>query len=191
MKHAEIIQALIDKNDYQSYLEIGCRDDHTFNAVQIAHKVGVDPEKGGTHKMTSDEFFAQNTEKFDIIFIDGDHREEQVYKDIVNAMNTIAQNGIIVVHDLLPSSEVMQAVPRQQKIWTGDGWKAFVKLRQRRRSWEMCVIDTDYGVGLIRKGTGLMLNKFPETELTWQNFVQAKNVWMNTISVGNFKNNWL
>lgn len=41
----------------------------TFEVV-----VGVDPLLGGTHRMTSDAFFAANTEHFDLIFIDGLHQ---------------------------------------------------------------------------------------------------------------------
>ena len=36
--------------------------------------VGVDPLLGGTHRMTSDAFFAANADAFDLIFIDGLHQ---------------------------------------------------------------------------------------------------------------------
>ena len=32
--------------------------------------------------MTSDEFFKQNINKFDFIYVDGDHAKDQVYKDL-------------------------------------------------------------------------------------------------------------
>ena len=45
--------------------------------------IGVDPMSGGTHRMTSDEFFRRNREqwhyKFDLVFIDGLHEVSRVW----------------------------------------------------------------------------------------------------------------
>ena len=42
-----------------NYLEIGIADNNNFNSIPLPlkNKIGVDPAVGGTHKMTSDEFF--------------------------------------------------------------------------------------------------------------------------------------
>ena len=50
-------------------------------------------------KNTSDEFFLNNKEMFDIIYIDGWHEAPQVYKDINNSWNTLNINGIIICDD--------------------------------------------------------------------------------------------
>ena len=44
------------------YLEIGVFQDTVFNSIPLTldKKIGVDPVKGGTHRMTSDEFFKIN-----------------------------------------------------------------------------------------------------------------------------------
>jgi len=73
-----IVQDIIDKKKYKSYLEIGCFDDELFNVVKIEYKVGVDPVTGGTIRLTSDQFFNSNKENFDCVFIDGLHTYEQV-----------------------------------------------------------------------------------------------------------------
>ena len=39
----------------------------------LKKKIGVDPVSGGNLRMTSDHFFKENKEKFDLIFIDGLH----------------------------------------------------------------------------------------------------------------------
>jgi hypothetical protein len=39
------------------YLEIGCASNKLFDSVYSLQKTGVDPESGGTHRMTSDDFF--------------------------------------------------------------------------------------------------------------------------------------
>jgi len=53
----DLIQFLINKYDYSTYLEIGCDKDQSFSKIKISHKVGVDPISGGTIRKTSDEFF--------------------------------------------------------------------------------------------------------------------------------------
>ena len=50
-------------------------------------------------KNTSDEFFMQNKEKFDLIYIDGWHEAPQVYKDINNSWDSLNINGIIICDD--------------------------------------------------------------------------------------------
>ena len=43
-----IVQDIIQKKNYKSYLEIGCFDDELFNHIKCEQKVGVDPVSGGT-----------------------------------------------------------------------------------------------------------------------------------------------
>jgi predicted O-methyltransferase YrrM len=50
-------------------------------------------------KMTSDEFFASNSEKFDFIYVDGDHKASSVLKDGLNAVHCIEDGGIIAFDD--------------------------------------------------------------------------------------------
>ena len=53
----EIIQKIIDRKNYKDYLEIGCDNDENFSKINVQNKIGVDPLKGGTLRMTSDDFF--------------------------------------------------------------------------------------------------------------------------------------
>eukprot|EP01034_Spumella_vulgaris_P033322 gene33322-41120_t len=79
-------------SSYSKYLEIGTESDYLFSPAStwFAHAVGVDPNKGGTLRMTSDAFFDQNNEYFDLIFIDGLHEAHQVYRDIQNSLKWLA-----------------------------------------------------------------------------------------------------
>ena len=61
----EVIQNIINKQKYKDYLEIGCDNDENFSKVIIENKIGVDPLKGGTLRMTSDNFFKENKKTFD------------------------------------------------------------------------------------------------------------------------------
>lgn len=88
---------------------------------------------------------------------------------------------------MLPSSKQTQEVPRKQNAWTGDCWKAWVKLRSLRSDLTMCVVNTDHGCGIIKFGKQKTINL--DKELTYENFVQNKNEWMNIISLENFIRN--
>jgi hypothetical protein len=139
----------------QSYLEIGCYRDDNFNILKQLHErsVGVDPEIGGTLRMTSDEFFQQNNEKFDLIFIDGDHNSEQVWKDITDSLMILNDGGTVVIHDLNPRIEDRQLPFDQVKnrnVWLGDGWRAAVAMRLLS-DYEIVIVDIDLGCGVIRK----------------------------------------
>lgn len=118
-----ILQA--NENENPTYLEIGYGDGKHYQGIQAKDKICVDPNSSaaGVHKMTSDDFFAQNAAKFDVVFIDGEHNAAQVEKDLINAYNNLNKGGAVILHDCNPHNEGMQAVPRAQREWTGDVWK--------------------------------------------------------------------
>jgi len=146
----EILKKIIKKQNYKSYLEIGCDNNENFSEIIIENKVGVDPLKGGTLRMTSDEFFINNKKKFDIIFLDGLHTYEQTIKDIDNSLKFINEKGVIVIHDCLPKKIWNQIVPRIYGHWNGDVWKAIVHSRTYIQA-ETYTCMADHGLGMIFK----------------------------------------
>ena len=146
----DIVQNIIKKKNYKKYLEIGCFDDELFNYVNCEKKVGVDPVSGGTIRKTSDQFFSDNADYFDCIFIDGLHEYKQVRKDILNSLRFLNQGGIILLHDCLPNNYFEQAIPRCQWTWNGDVWKAIVESRKSREI-DVYTCYADYGIGVIIK----------------------------------------
>lgn len=158
MNRVEIINELIKRFNYNSYLEIGVQNGLCFNAIKVSDKVGVDPDAKVfvEYKMTSDDFFLNNKKTFDIIFIDGLHEAEQVYKDIINSLNCLNPNGTIVCHDMNPKTELAQKVPRESKVWNGDCWKAFFMIKKQYPNLEAFTIDTDHGCGIIRNNTNIV-----------------------------------
>lgn len=186
MNRIEIINLLIKKNNYKSYLEIGCQSDVCFSSIKCENKVGVDPQSGGTFRGTSDDFFKQNTGKFDVIFIDGLHYAHQVLSDIKNSLLVLNEGGIIVCHDMLPTSEESQRVPRETKVWYGNCWKAFFHLRSNK-DLAMFTIDTDCGCGIIKKGKQAPLPKVELATLTYTDFEMYKHTYMSIVSVDQFK----
>ena len=53
----DLVNYLIDKNEYKYYLEIGCDKNQLFSKINLDEKVGVDPYSGGNIRKTSDDFF--------------------------------------------------------------------------------------------------------------------------------------
>lgn len=204
MNRIELIQSLIDKNKYSRYLEIGVRDGECFNAIKCEHKEGVDPDPNSraTIWKTSDDYFSGimkkitstdpplAVEKFDIIFIDGLHHADQVEKDIANSLACLNEGGTIVMHDCLPTSKFMQEIPMTtQQEWTGNTWMAYLKLRVTRPDLTMHVVDTDWGLGIIRYGKQELvpLGILP----SYEQFDVNRKEWMNVISVEQFKELYL
>jgi len=180
----DLIQFLINKYDYSTYLEIGCDKDQSFSQIKISHKVGVDPISGGTIRKTSDEFFKNNKEKFDIIFIDGLHHYEQVIVDINNALSVLNDNGHILVHDCLPRTIAHQAIPRYRGSWNGDVWKSIVELRTKKYL-DVFTCEIDFGVGIIQKKINsnlleLKIDNFKN--LKFKDYYHRNKEFMNVIS---------
>jgi hypothetical protein len=146
----EIVQNIIDLKNYKSYLEIGTFKDELFASINCNKKIGVDPVSGGNIRKTSDKFFLENKEKFDLIFIDGLHHYNQVKKDIANSIMVLNNKGIILIHDCMPKDYYYQAVPRCQYEWNGDTWKAFMEFRTKENIDAYCCY-ADQGIGVILK----------------------------------------
>jgi hypothetical protein len=191
MKRTEIINALIQKYGYKSYLEVGTQDPTSnFDKINVEYKVSIDPFPRGevTFVGTSDEYFESIADdvKYDIIFIDGLHHDDQVLKDIENALNHLSENGIIVCHDCLPATELMQVRDIHDGEWTGDVWKAIAHLRIERIDLDIKVVDTDYGCGIIRRGTNIPYEPNVENYKTYSYYSTHKYKMLNVISPEQF-----
>lgn len=184
-----LINYLIEIKDYSSYLEIGCDQNQLFSKIKIKNKLGVDPVSGGNIRKTSDEFFKNNIEKFDIVFIDGLHHYHQVKRDILNSLKFLNNDGIILVHDCLPDSLSKQAVPRYKMSWNGDVWKAIVDLRQDG-NLEIYTLKIDQGIGVIKKikNTNILTLKKNPLKLKFKDFYFNYREYMRLIDLNEFKN---
>ena len=180
----DIVKSIIDKKKYNSYLEIGTFKDELFNKINCKYKVGVDPVSGGNVRKTSDDFFKTNSQKFDLIFIDGLHHYKQVKKDIINSLNALNDKGIILMHDCLPKDYYYQAVPRSQYVWNGDTWKAFLEFRVKDYVDSYCCY-ADQGIGVILKRKNknkLNLNIQNFERFNFNNFASNYKEYLNLIN---------
>ena len=180
----QIIQEIILKKQYKTYLEIGCFAGEVFNKIKIEKKIGVDPVSGGTIKKTSDDFFKNNQEKFDCIFIDGLHEFEQVKRDINNSIKYLNNDGVILLHDCLPNNVYDQAMPRCQYNWNGNVWKAIVECRTRNDiDVYTCYADNGIGVIFNRKNSDrLNLNMDDFSKLNFKDYFHNHKKFMKIIT---------
>ena len=202
MQRYDIINFLIEKNSYKTYLEIGINHGNNYERIKCSSKVGVEPDRSKYKNntvfyMTSDEYFEKYcNQKFDIIFIDGLHLENQVDKDVENSLKFLSDNGTIVVHDCNPPTiyhareDYRNFSTPAKKSWNGTVWRSIVKLRTSRDDLEIYVIDTDWGCGIIRKNNSGISNKFNDfsTEkcLDWELFNNKRASILNLIQVSDF-----
>lgn len=148
-----------------TYLEIGVENGYTFSRVTSKDKTGVDPDPitkdTRVLQVTSDEFFATNTKKYDRIFIDGMHQSDYVRRDFNNAIQCLNENGIIFIDDIYPLTEREQykipikhvyekGILKYREPWTGDVWKIIyylVKNHKEDINFELFTHHNYRGVG--------------------------------------------
>lgn len=148
--------------DGVNYLEIGIENARTFYNVRAAQKIGVDPfplisteelpEGTRILCMKSDDFFKQNTQEFDLAFVDGLHTWDQTYKDIVNSLNSGSTNMALLVDDVVPCDPYAalrdqvecQVEKREHGIannfWMGDVYKVMAILSKYHPELSYCTI---------------------------------------------------
>ena len=118
-KRTEVINKILSKKSNDTvYLEIGVRNpEDNFYSVKSSLKYSVDPglevkTNKADFKLTSDEFFKQLRAgkilskdcRFDVIFIDGDHKDPTVSSDIFNSLKIISKEGFIIIDDIIDKS---------------------------------------------------------------------------------------
>ena len=165
---------------------------------------------GEIFKMTSDEFF--NTEipyldekgnvksvtlrkdnsiicRYDIIFIDGLHERGQVLRDMRNAFTCLNEGGVVIMHDCNPPKEA-HTKEGIDGCWTGDVYKAMLDIRNSPQC-DAYVIDTDWGVGVVRPVHELKKKDITDIEhynalYDWEYFDHARKQLLGLVDISTF-----
>ncbi len=150
LHYRDVINFLISKFQYKSYLELGVRDpNNTFNKIECELKEGVDinPSARATYTMSTDEFFSTvgKNKTWDIIFIDADHNKDQVLVDFENSLARLSENGTIVMDDVNPTQPWLLSPE-----FCNNAWETFVKLTNRNDLVAFSILGTY--VGVVRRG---------------------------------------
>ena len=169
----DLLKYIVEKKKPEKYLEIGIQHGLNFDAINVIDKTGVEPFPKRIQEnvltMFSNQFFEskKNTgAKYDLIFIDGLHTEEQTWEDLKNSLDFLSENGIIVMHDALPHNEEYTSMS-----WCGTSYKAIMRAAQTNgllvKTWEK-----DHGCAVIVKDPDPILQAdvyTTEFEDLWKN----------------------
>jgi hypothetical protein len=173
-RHAFVNKAVSMFNKCK-YLEIGTLKNDLFDSIPLplSDKYGVDPYSGGNFRMTSDDFFKNNSHlNFDVIFVDGLHEYLACQKDIINSMKALSKGGIIFIDDLLPKNRYEEKVPRMQEYWTGDVWKVAVELI-RSKNVVFKIVNVSSGIGILKLNDNFEYICLPDlVEATYDDFLK-------------------
>jgi len=206
MERYDIINFLIEKYSFENYLEIGVRNpEECFNRILCRVKHSVDPgceseNNLAEYKYTSDSFFRllengelnlPNLYKWDIIFIDGLHISDQVERDVLNSLNHLSEDGFVILHDCNPPELWLARedylINGVAEGWNGTVWKVIYKLRATRPDLFVCTVDTDWGIGIIKRGNQRCC-EFDNSFYEYRKFEKDRKNNLNLISVEEFKN---
>jgi len=196
MNRTDVLNALIKARGYESYLELGVRKGGNIRRITAPDRTGVDirlavdmgiPREGLTLiQKSTNEFFLDNMLKFDLIFVDADHRFGPCLADVRNAVKALNPGGTVVMHDVFPETEQM-ASPEMVKgynLWCGECYRVFLKYRGYK-GYYAYTVDCDHGLGVIAsKRTGQDFDT--PKRYTFAEFQQHADEWLGLISPAEF-----
>jgi hypothetical protein len=151
-----------------TYLELGTKNGYIFNEISpLVHlAVGVDingfkhvAERSNTKLFctSTNEFFItwkmlHPDIAFDLIFIDADHRKEQVLKDFNNALSVSRKgSGLILLHDTHPMLPSLMA-----EGYCSNAYEAAWEIRQEAhvKGYEMLTLPGPWaGLSIVRNSS--------------------------------------
>ena len=195
----QVINKFIKQYGYKTYLEIGVLDGANLALINLPseNKDGVDPTPKSplvNYPISSDDFFTLYPNKFyDLIFIDGLHIYQQVYRDIQNSVNKLNPKGKIVLHDCNPCNSRQGSEKFVGGAWMGTVWKAVLRTRIEY-SYDFYTVNTDCGCGILdpfgeSKPVSWDVEAHPCTikDLSYEFFDKFRNQILNLVSIKQFE----
>lgn len=189
----DVINYLIKSGAIKSdkYLELGSQNGETLSKVKAKRKVSVDPHPGGVgpsvhandfHEVRTDTFFQENSEKFDIVFVDGDHKYGQCKRDLNNALKVLNKGGAVVLHDANPPSKQYS-----EKEWCGEVYKVITEYRLENPNTFVFTVEEDFGVCVIIPSINDRANPSIQSNTRWDYFERNKEEILCLVSFEQFK----
>jgi hypothetical protein len=91
---------------------------------------------------------------------------------------------MVVCQDLSPGNDLMQRVPQETDVWTGDCWRAWIKIRAEHPELPMFVLDADFGVGIIYpNGQSIPCDEKLDHSMPFLEFVRKKQTLLPVIGL--------
>ena len=163
--HESVILDILKKVNCQKYLELGI---YKGSIISVASKfvnktVGVDIiDHIGSNKnfdfinSTTDDFFNENKENFDVIFIDADHKYESCVKDFENSLKILNYNGFIFIHDTDPISNKYTDFG-----YCGDSYKINKYIYENHQELDIITLPlTEAGLTIVKRKNENRFNLF-------------------------------
>jgi len=165
--YLEILSSFHRHTRPESYVEIGIGVGNSLTLVgPDTRAVAVDPSprienpiKARTKifPTTSDDFFASynlhkelGTKSIDLVFIDGLHTYEQVFRDFINIEKYSNRKTVVLIHDCLPITRFVAERSSTGRFWCGDVWKIIPCLSKHRPDLNIRIIPAPpSGLGMI------------------------------------------
>jgi len=182
----ELLEALHNILEPRGYLEIGVMHGDSLRLAQC-RAYGIDPHPmpyghfDGNQftfvRQTSDEFFAHGVERvvdgpIDLVFIDGMHLYEFALRDFANVERYLAnEKTVVVFDDVLPRNQEEAKREQCPGDWTGDVWKVFYILKDRRPDLHIQLVDTQ------PTGTLVVSSLTPGSTQLAQEYFNITNDW--------------
>jgi len=172
-----IAKGLSDYGKLNSYVELGVYKGRTFKrvapiakksyAVDISDKYFKNFDNIKNAELihgSTDEFLKSNISKkmkFDLIFIDANHKFENSFSEFCLSLQLINDNGLILLHDTYPASQEWISEDGDRKC--GDTWKTALKIKNDYSDvCEIVTLPFYHGISIVRK-----INK--TEQLDWMN----------------------
>lgn len=190
----DVLNALVERYGLRRYLEIGLQDPRAnLEGVRAPLKHSVDPAALATFRIPSDAFFEiiRPDHRYDLVFIDGDHEEEQVLRDLQNALAHLEPGGAVVLHDSSPPTRWHQRPASEFdgcSEWNGQVWRAVVRFRCAHPEIPVYTVDTDWGCTVVRPADPdpVRLTGVAPSDLTWERFERDRDRLLELRSVAQF-----
>lgn len=143
------------------YLELGIRSGSCFNEVapfaKKAYAIDINDcykyiknnrNLVWYHGLTTDFLKKHNKdEKFDLVFIDADHKHKSSKRDFEMVFPLVNNNGLILLHDTYPTREELLSTK-----YCGDSYKTADYIRREYNDiCEIATLPFYYGVSVVRK----------------------------------------
>lgn len=153
-----------------TYVELGVKKGYTFNQLSplVSRAIAVDLiirksiiklNNVETYEMTTDKFSSIWKDPIDFLFIDADHKKEQVLKDFENCSKFVKSGtGIIALHDTHPIDKSLLNNDNCSNSWEA-AWE--IRKNQKYSDFEIITLPGPFaGLSLIRKS---------KEQLSWRN----------------------
>jgi Methyltransferase domain len=169
MRKYEIVNTLIARNAYQTYLEI-CTAiaGQRFSRIdrgrlrhchRLMYRCPTSFQDGSeiTLRSTNDDIShllkKDPAQPYDLIFIDAHHTLECSARDLQTALEMLSPAGAIVVHDCSPPTKAVATPWFHPGSWCGVMYCAYIDFVFSHPDLAYYTVDTDFGCGVIKRAS--------------------------------------